>query len=81
MAKHFNQAVNRLDFPFVPLMMLGRFQRQVGEKKFVQPLAVKTRDGRNLCTWFTRLMNIQVVQGVCKGPLFANNASKRMSIA
>ena len=81
MAEHFNQAVNRSEFLFVPLMILGRFKRQVGEKKFFQPLAVKTRDGRNLCTWFTRLMNMQVAGGVCKGPLFANNAGKRMSIA
>ena len=81
MAEHFNQAVNRSEFLFVPLMMLGRFKRQVGEKKFFQPLVVKTRDGRDLCTWFTRLMNIQVAGGVCKGSLFANNAGKRMFIA
>ena len=81
MAEHFNQAVSRSEFPFVPLMMLGRFKRQVGEKKFFQPLVVKTRDGRDLCIWFTRLMNMQVAGGVCKGPLFANNAGKRMLIA
>ena len=47
MAEHFNQAVSRIEYPFVPLMMLGRFKRQIGEKKFFQPLATKTRDGRD----------------------------------
>ena len=38
------------------------------------------RDKRNLYILFTRLMNIKLVEGVCKGPLFANTVGKRMSI-
>lgn len=81
MAEHFNASINRLHFPFVPLMMLGRFKRQVGEKKFFQPLTVMTRDGRNLCIWFVRLMNIRSADGMCKGALFPNTEGKRMSIS
>ena len=33
-AQRFNQAINCQENPFVPLMMLGRFKRQIGEKKF-----------------------------------------------
>ena len=80
-AKHFNLSINRLYFSFVPLMMFGRFKRQVDEKKFFQPLAVLTRDGRNLCIWFVRLMNIQSADAVYKGLLFLNVEGKRMFIS
>ena len=82
MSASFDQAVQRLTDPFVPLMMVGRFKRVVGDKKFIQPLTAITADARDLSIWFSRLMTYQMdLENGCKGPLFPNKYGKRMSIA
>ena len=67
---------------YIPLMMVGRFKRVVGERKFIQPLSAVTNDKRDLSIWFSRLMTYQMdLESGCKGPLFPSRSGKRMSIA
>jgi pyrroloquinoline quinone (PQQ) biosynthesis protein C len=44
-------------------------------------LISKTKSGRNIELWFSRLLNIQGGEGVVKGPMFRAKNGKRMSIA
>ena len=54
----------------VPLMLAGRFKREIGEKVFCQPLAVTTKSGINLVLWFMRAIMILDKLGETWGPFF-----------
>jgi hypothetical protein len=43
--KHWRDALTHPDEPHIPLGMAGRFKRQVGEKAYIQPLALGSESG------------------------------------
>jgi hypothetical protein len=66
----------------IPLMLSGRFKKEVGEKYFCQPLAPITDSGRNLAIWFERKLDSLMKQSLCSGPMFKSmSAGKKMSIS
>jgi hypothetical protein len=66
----------------IPLMLLGRFKKEVGGKYFCQPLAPVTDSGRNLIVWFQRKLTLLVQQSLRKGPMFKSSTmGKKMSIS
>jgi hypothetical protein len=66
----------------IPLMLSGRFKKEVGEKYFCQPLAPTTDSGRNLIVWFQRKLAVLTKQSLCSGPMFKSRSmGKKMSIS
>jgi hypothetical protein len=66
----------------IPLMLSGRFKKEVGEKYFCQPLAPVTYSGRNLAVWFQRKIMLLKDQSLCSGPMFKSmSVGKKMSIS
>jgi hypothetical protein len=66
----------------IPLMLSGRFKKEVGEKYFCQPLAPVTDSGRNLAVWFQRKIMLLKDQSLCTGPMFKSmSVEKKMSIS
>jgi hypothetical protein len=63
--------VNYLEAPHVPLMLAGRFKREVGEKLFCQPLTCESASGISISAlWFHGTLEIVNMVGVTDGPLF-----------
>lgn len=60
---------------------LGIFQRRSGNQAFCQPLAAKTKDGRDLATWHARYISCLKVSNIHTGPLFRNDKGAAMSVA
>ena len=56
--------------PHIPLMLSGRFKREVGEKVFCQPLAMESKSGIKMGQWFWRALEMLSAQGVTSGPMF-----------
>jgi hypothetical protein len=81
MRKYWTEAVSHVHHQHIPLMLAGTFKKEVGQKLFCQPLVSKTKGGRNIEQWFSRLLNIQGGEGCVKGPMFRAKNGKRMSIA
>jgi len=65
----------------IPLMLSGRFKKEVGEKYFCQPLAPITFAGLNLIDWFRRKLDLLRKQSLCSGPMFKSAGGKKMSIS
>jgi hypothetical protein len=68
--KHWKEALEHPDEAHVPLRMAGRFKRQVGEKVYVQPLAVASASGLEYRLWLHRALQEYGRAGVLKGPMF-----------
>jgi hypothetical protein len=49
--KHWNESMDHLDAPHVPLMLVGQFKHEIGEKLFGQPLALESKLGLQICLW------------------------------
>jgi hypothetical protein len=81
MREHWNKALNFEDAPHVPLMLAGRFKREIGEKLFAQPLAMESISQIAIALWFRRMLQELEVGGVVKGPLFRNKKGGRASVA
>jgi hypothetical protein len=43
--KHWQEALKHPEEPHIPLAMAGRFERTVGEKVYIQPLALESASG------------------------------------
>ena len=54
----------------VPLMLAGRFKREIGEKLFCQPLAPITKTGVQILLWFQRLIRCLEAHGETDGAIF-----------
>ena len=67
--KHWEEAIYS-DQPHVPMMLQGRFKRETGQKIFCQPLAVKSKSGIEILTWFARTLFIMERRGAIDGPMF-----------
>lgn len=68
--KHWEESMAHPDAHHVPLMLTGRFKRQVGEKSFCQPLALCSNSGIKICMWFERARATMSRRGVTVGPFF-----------
>lgn len=67
---HWREAITFAGAPHVPLMLAGRFKREIGEKLFCQPLAPVTKSGIRIQLWFERLLIVLRTARVTRGPLF-----------
>lgn len=81
MRKHWCEAVNFTPATHVPLMLSGRFKREIGEKLFCQPLAPVTKSGVNIVQWFFRMLEVAKKGGIISGPLFLGRKGKRATTA
>ena len=75
--KHWIHAVNHPDVGHIPLGMVGRFKRTVGEKMYIQPLAFKSRSGLEYRLWMFRMMGEYARAGIGSGPVFRRPKNKR----
>jgi hypothetical protein len=79
--KYWEEAVSWIGAEHVPLMLAGRFKREIGEKLFCQPLAAVTKSGVNIRLWFFRMLTSQERIRIRTGPVFRNAKGKRASTA
>lgn len=70
MRKHWMESTMHLEAPHIPLMLSGRFKREVGEKVFCQPLTIESKSGVKIAHWFWRVLESLAAQGISSGPLF-----------
>jgi hypothetical protein len=68
--KHWAEALAHPEEAHVPLAMAGRFKRQVGEKVYVQPLALESESGLQYRLWSHRTLEEYARIGVVNGPVF-----------
>jgi hypothetical protein len=68
--KHWRDALTHPEEPHVPLGMAGRFKRQVGEKVYVQPLALESTSGLQYRLWMHRALQEHGKAGAFDGPMF-----------
>jgi hypothetical protein len=68
--KHWNESMEHPDAPHVPLMLAGRFKREIGEKLFCQPLALESKSGLKIRLWMFRLIGAYDKLKVVDGPVF-----------
>ena len=68
--KHWNSAVNHIVAPHVPLGMVGRFKKTVGEKMYIQPLAISSYSGLEYRLWMFRMIREYETIGINSGPVF-----------
>ena len=68
--KHWDEGRTHPEAPHVPLGMVGRFKRTVGEKKYVQPLAIRSESGLEYRLWMYRMLTEYAQVGVKAGPVF-----------
>ena len=69
------------DYRHVPLILAGTFKGEEGVKLFIQPLAARTKDGRELSKWYLRYLQSLKAEGITKGPLFRNDKGRRMTVS
>ena len=81
MISHWAESFNYKEAPHVPLMLVGRFKREIGEKVFTQPLAHVSASGITIMIWFWRTLDLLRQHGKGTGPLFRNEKNKRASVA
>ena len=81
MLQHWDESVRFAEAPHVPLMLVGRFKREIGEKVFTQPLAHDSKSGVTIMIWFFRTLELLNRNGQAVGPLFKNDKNKRASVA
>jgi hypothetical protein len=79
--KYWNEAVAWDGAEHIPLMLAGRFKREIGEKLFCQPLAATSKSGVEIRGWFHRMLLIMAKWKSLHGPLFRDSKGKRASTA
>jgi hypothetical protein len=70
MRLHWIESTSHEDAPHIPLMLSGRFKREVGEKLFCQPLAMESKSGVKIGRWFWRALEMLAAQNITSGPMF-----------
>ena len=79
--KNWEEAMKYTQAAHVPLMLSGRFKREVGEKLFCQPLASVTKSGVRILLWFHRFLETAAQAGITSGPFFLAPNGKRATTA
>jgi hypothetical protein len=67
--KHWNESMDNPDAPHVPLMIVGCFKREIGEKLFCQSLALQSKSGLQIQLWMFWLIGVYDTLKV-DGPIF-----------
>jgi hypothetical protein len=75
--QHWEEAVKHPDIAHVPLGMVGRFKRTVGEKMYIQPLAIWSRSGWENRLWIFRMIWSYAQFGITSGPVFRRPKKKK----
>jgi hypothetical protein len=75
--KHWKEAINHQEMAHVPLGMVGRFKRTVGEKMYIQPLAIKSKSGLEYRLWMFRMLSQYAAVGIASGPVFRRSARRQ----
>jgi hypothetical protein len=70
MRENWKEAMGYPEAAHVPVMLAGRFKKEIGEKLFCQPLALVSGSGIEIGTWFYRTLWVFARLGVISGPLF-----------
>ena len=81
MISHWDESVGYGGAPHVPLMLVGRFKSETGEKVFTQPMAKESKSGVTIMIWFFRTLELLHRNNSASGPLFKNEKNKRASVA
>jgi hypothetical protein len=81
MVSHWDESMAYAQAPHIPLMLVGRFKGEVGEKIFKQPLATESKSGVAVKLWFFRTLELLHRNGQAIGPLFKNEKNKRALVA
>jgi hypothetical protein len=68
--KHWKDLLTHPEEPHVPLGMAGRFKRQVGEKVYVQPLALESVSGLQYRLWMQKALQEHGKAGTFNVPMF-----------
>jgi hypothetical protein len=68
--KHWAEALAHPEEGHIPLAMSGRCKRQVGEKMYVQPLALESASGLQYRLWMHRTLQEYARSRVVNGPVF-----------
>jgi hypothetical protein len=74
--KHWEEGRTHPEAPHVPMGMVGRFKRTVGEKKYVQPLAIRSLSGLEYRLWMYRMLVEYERSGIKAGPVFRRTKKK-----
>ena len=67
---HWTESTLHEEAPHIPLMLSGRFKREVGEKVFCQPLAMESKSGVKIGQWFWRCLEVLAARNITSGPMF-----------
>lgn len=81
MRKYWLEAIKWPRAAHIPLMLAGRFKKEIGEKLFCQPLATVTKSGVDIGKWIHRVITVLNKKGIVNGPLFTDAKGKRASTA
>jgi hypothetical protein len=75
--KHWDEALRHPEEPHIPIAMVGRFKRTVGEKVYIQPMALVSASGLQYRLWMHRALQEYGRAGVKQGPMFWVEDRKR----
>jgi len=70
MREHWHEGTTYQRQPHVPLVLVGRFKQVLGEKRYIQPLAVKSKSGIDYKKWIHRTLSVYNHLGIVDGPMF-----------
>ena len=76
MRKHWSEGEDHPRQKHVPLVLVGRFKKLVGEKLFFQPLAETTDSGIKIKVWLKRALGCYEKAEVFTGPMFRTVTKK-----
>jgi hypothetical protein len=65
--KHWQEAINHPELAHVPLGMVGRFKRTIGEKLYIQPLALRSKPGLEYRLWMYIMLCEYAREGIDSG--------------
>lgn len=68
--KHWREAMGYHRKPHVPLVLAGRFKGMIGEKQYIQPLAIRSDTGIPYRLWMERALKELDNVGIKNGPMF-----------
>jgi hypothetical protein len=65
-----DEATSNFGCPHIPVSLIGKFKREVGNKAFVLPLAITTASGIEVKWWFEKMIESYAHFNVDSGPIF-----------
>ena len=74
-------ATQHPEYPCVPLMLSGKFKKQMDLKLFCQSLSLVTDAGHPLQMWFGWMIWVMEKYCIVAGPMFVTTKRKAMSVS